>query len=249
MARTFDAVSEHLNLASPTAAPASSGTQAFWIKPAFNSGDSAVHVMYDFVGGSGGNNDRLGFTKFSDNNIYCGWLRVSPFDDDRIIISDSGLFTSGAWAHWAFRWDDTADTCALFKNGVSVGSRTSALVTYSVATNGFIGNAHSTGSDARGDMQEWGMWDASLSDDEIAALAKGFSPSLIRPSALQCYLPLVGRQSPERDVVSGQGWTVVGATATDHKGMFYPQAPFSPAGIPVIPPPSVPSAASNVIWF
>lgn len=248
MARTFDATSEKLEVTSPSVLPAASGTISLWIKPAWNSGDSASRWFLDASGSSA--NDRLVFLRFSDNNIYVGWLRVSPLNDDRIIVSDSGLFSSGTWAHWAFRWNDSANTCELFRNGSSVASRTSDLVTYSLTTNLVLGNVQGFGGaeDSRGDLQEFGMWSSSLSNDDISALAKGFSPAMVSPSTLECYLPLVGRQSPERDIVGGQSFTVTGATVADHKGMFYPQAPFYPPVSAVVPPSPVYSP-SNIIWF
>lgn len=38
-------------------------------------------------------------------------------------------------------------------------------------------------------IYEAAIWNARLTDDEIAALAKGFRPSLIRPSRLRLYVP------------------------------------------------------------
>lgn len=245
MARTFDATTEIIEKTSPTISIGSAGTLSFWVKPAWSSGDGVDH--YFFRAHTSGNRF-LSFQKFSDNNIYCGWLQVSALDDDRIVVADTGLFTSGTLAHWAFRWNDTANTCELFKNGVSVASRTSALVTYALTSQIIIGNYESTGSDARGDMSEFGLWTESLGNEDIAVLAKGFSPLLVRPDILLSYLPLVGKQSPEIDIVSNDDFTVTGATAGDHPGIFYPTQAFYPT-VAGSPPPPATSVPTNTIWF
>ena len=100
MARTFDATTESLRMSTPTVTPASAGTIAMWIKPAWNSGDSVTHNFLQCYGNSGGaGNVRMCFEKGSDNNIYVGWFQISPLDLDRIIQADTGLFTSRTWAH------------------------------------------------------------------------------------------------------------------------------------------------------
>jgi hypothetical protein len=37
------------------------------------------------------------------------------------------------------------------------------------------------------------LWSAALSDEEVSALGRGAPPPLIRPSALKCYWPILGR--------------------------------------------------------
>lgn len=74
----------------------------------------------------------------------------------------------------------------------------------------------------------------NLSAGEADALAD-VAPSLVRPEALVHYWPLMGRTSPEIDVVGGANFTVSGATVADHPRIIYPkrrQTIFVPAAAP-----------------
>ena len=86
------------------------------------------------------------------------------------------------------------------------------------------------GENFSGDIAEAAIWAAALTAEEFAALAAGTSPLLIRPDALVNYYPIIGRHSPEIDLVGGNDLTVNGATASDHPRMFYPaRSRFVPA--------------------
>lgn len=246
MARTFDATTERLQVSSPAASPAADGTVAFWLKPAWSSGDSAEHYLWEYVGGTSGTNDRLHILKFSDNNLYAGWLRVSPTDNDRIAIADTGLFTSGTWAHWAMTWSDSGNRTTLYKNGSQVTQRTDPLATWTVNSTATIGNYHGNNADVRGDMCECGLWNAELSDTDIGALAAGFSPLMVRSASLIQYNPMWGRHSPEASVVGAASFAVTGATVADHPRIIYPGgAQYGNAGITVAPA----AGGSLIAWF
>lgn len=74
-----------------------------------------------------------------------------------------------------------------------------------------------------GSIAEAAVWNVALSDDEVASLAKGFSPTLVRPDALVGYWPLFGNDSPEPDRWKSRfDMTVTGATKADHVRMFAP---------------------------
>jgi hypothetical protein len=79
---------------------------------------------------------------------------------------------------------------------------------------------------ASGRIAEAAIYNAALTDDEIAELAAGASPLLVRPDALVAYWPLVGRDYPEPDLVGGfpmslypvstdTGWVICGTGAND----------------------------------
>ena len=52
-----------------------------------------------------------------------------------------------------------------------------------------------------GDLAELAIWNVALNQDEVFALAKGFSPQLIRPGSLVTYYPFTGNFSPEPDMM------------------------------------------------
>lgn len=74
-----------------------------------------------------------------------------------------------------------------------------------------------------GQLAEIGMWDATLTVDEMAALAKGFSPHCVRPGALFAYWPLIGRHSPEIELFGKQEGTLTGTAAIEHPRIIYPK--------------------------
>jgi Concanavalin A-like lectin/glucanases superfamily len=73
-----------------------------------------------------------------------------------------------------------------------------------------------------GAIADAAIWAAALDDYEIAALALGVSPLLIRPSALVAYWPLVGVTSPEIDLIGRRELTVTGATIAPQPRLILP---------------------------
>lgn len=71
------------------------------------------------------------------------------------------------------------------------------------------------------------IWSGTLSADDRAALNAGVSPALIRPDALEIYLPgLIGAHDQR-----GGAFTVIGATAVPHPRVYMP-APVRIIGVP-----------------
>lgn len=71
-----------------------------------------------------------------------------------------------------------------------------------------------------GDIAEVGIWNVALTDAEIASLAKGVTPPNIRPGNLVFYAPIVGKHSPEPDLVGGLSLTLTGTSASAHPRVF-----------------------------
>ena len=68
-----------------------------------------------------------------------------------------------------------------------------------------------------GDIAEVGIWNVDLSAAEIAALAKGVSPALIRPQNLLPHLELIREVI---DVRRGTAFTDVNTTAAAHPRIY-----------------------------
>jgi hypothetical protein len=69
-----------------------------------------------------------------------------------------------------------------------------------------------------GSLAEVGIWNAALTAAEVLSLARGMSPSLIRPQSLTIYAPLV------RDLIDKKsGLTITnnnGSTVSNHTRIY-----------------------------
>lgn len=94
-----------------------------------------------------------------------------------------------------------------------------------------------------GNIAESAMWNAILTAAEAQSLAAGYSPLLIRPQSLVAYWPLIGRTSPEIDIVGGYNMTLVNTpTTAAHPRIIYP-------GRQIYTPPTVAAAAGIPTHF
>lgn len=73
-----------------------------------------------------------------------------------------------------------------------------------------------------GMIAEVAIWNIALTDVEVALLAKKISPLMVRPDSLVMYVPIMGKYSPEIDLVGGRDFTVTGATTSQHPRIMYP---------------------------
>lgn len=126
---------------------------------------------------------------------------------------------AGSWYHVCMTYDGSLSAgsrCAIYINGSSkaVTASTDANVTPGNAASDLVlGRVNNTGSfyfDGR--MAEAGVWDVALSADEVAALAKGYSPDRIRLESLAFYDDLVRNL---RDIMTGTAGTS-SAAVIDH---------------------------------
>lgn len=128
------------------------------------------------------------------------------------------------WEHVAGRKDGTgASALAVFLNGSkTTGSSNRSM--QNLSGNLFFGTWAVGGNAFDGKLAEVAIWDAALSDDEIASLAKGFSALLVRPQSLQGYWPIIGNASPEPDLRNGNNATLTGSpTAFPHPRILKPR--------------------------
>ncbi len=76
-----------------------------------------------------------------------------------------------------------------------------------------------------GNLAEVGIWNVSLTAAELAILSKGYSPLFVGPSALVAYWPIVGRTSPEINLVGGGNGTLTGTANAAHPRIIMPSRP------------------------
>jgi hypothetical protein len=155
----------------------------------------------------------------------------------------TGAATTGAWQHVCVTFLAGSSTgIRLYVNGVEDANSPSSSIgiTNSGASANVqlqIGNAHDFTRDIDGKLAEVAGWNRVLSAEEIAALAKGFSPKFF--PGLAFYAPLV---RDDADVVSGTDASVNGTPSVfPHPPIIYPSrplavspaAPAAPGGISV----------------
>jgi hypothetical protein len=68
------------------------------------------------------------------------------------------------------------------------------------------------------ELADIALWSAILGADDRAALAAGVSPALVRPDALELYVPLIRGGQDRR----GGEFTINNATVADHPRVFMP---------------------------
>lgn len=156
-------------------------------------------------------------------------------------------YTIDTWHHAAGTiYTDTteADRRQAFIDGVggSIDTEVQAIPTSANLQQTSIAANNTGGQPFGGFIAEVGIWNVRLSDGAIAALAEGVSPILVRSDALVAYWPLIGRYSPEIDLIGGIDMTLTGSPANvAHPAMIYPRRPHiitapaaaAPAGVEI----------------
>ena len=108
----------------------------------------------------------------------------------------AGTPATNTWEPWAGTFDGT--NARIYRNGAldGTGSASSAGTANEVFVDVFgsasyAGSLTSGSQFVDGQIAEFAIWNVALSADEIASLAKGFRPPLIRPQSLVFYAPCV----------------------------------------------------------
>ena len=218
MARLFDGIDDYLTKASAIFSGVSPTdyniTLAAWVRPE-DKHDGIIMGADD-----GSTNDE----RFSIWSRSVGRFALR-FKGSYIQTPDKDYDNSNTtWYHVAgvLEYSDRA----LYVNGVSEATNSdNTSLDMSGADNFYIGRDR-TGRYWDGAIAEAAAYNAALSAGEIASLAAGFSPLLVRPDALIGYWPLGGAYSAndaDTDIVGGHALTDSGSpTGEDHPPIFYP---------------------------
>lgn len=181
-----------------------------WVKPT----DRHTGSIIGADAGSG-NNGR--FALFNQAGKFA-LRRKSSY----IIQSAQYSNTNTDWFHVLGTWKH--DSRALYVNGVSVATQgTSISLDPTAGTTFYIGRDHS-GKYYNGVIAEAAAYSVYLSAGDIASLAAGFSPSMVRPESLIGYWPLGGSVSNDYADPFGQHTLTPTntPTAADHPRIIYP---------------------------
>lgn len=138
--------------------------------------------------------------------------------------STSTGYTAGTWHHGCAVFASTTSRAAYIDGG-SKGTNPTSKTPAGLDRTGIGRRGHATPDlYMSGRIAEVVIRNAALSDEEVAAEAKGLSPLLIQPQSIVGYWPLWGLHSPEIDLtVNNRQMTVTGAALANHA----PVVPFS----------------------
>lgn len=210
MARLFDDASTHNITSSSAPVSAAPMTMACWVKPdvdlqvtPFSINNNAVQTSY--------------FVLQLDMNIAGD--PVAFYVGDGSAFSNASTTTGisiNVWSHICGVARSATDR-SVYLNGGSRGDNATSRVPSSLNAVGIgFNNRPATQRYFSGDLAEFAVWDIDLSDPEIAALGKGISALLIRPQNLVFYAPIIGKNSPELELINGSTLTVSGTSASAH---------------------------------
>lgn len=150
------------------------------------------------------------------NNEYGGTDNAVVCDvGTGIFAKSTGTYTASAWHHFAATSSGMASRFA-WLNGTAGPESTSTRSPSGWNRTGIgafrVGS--STFSPINGSIAEVGIWNVVLTAAEMAMLADGYAPCLVRPDALVAHWPLIGRMaSPEQDRWGNFHMTITGTMA------------------------------------
>lgn len=217
MARTLNGTSDYLDLDSiKGSVSASAGSIGGWFKPANN--DAVIRAIITWRIDSSNRIELIDFNGIAALNIRARHTGGGTNKD----ITGSSI-SAGSWAHAMVTWSSAADEWKYYLNGSQVGSTATGLGTISGTPAVFYLGNDTFSEYAVGDLAEWGVWTAALTAAEVASLAKGFSPLLVRPASILDTFAVMGSASPEPGS-RGNSATLGGTPAkADHPRIIYPR--------------------------
>lgn len=212
MARSFNGTTDEINVSSTpvTAVPL---TIACW----YNSDTQTANQTLVAVNDASANNQ---FALKLQGAAVGDPVRATTTVAGNSSNADTSVgYTAGAWQHGCAVYA-SATSRAAYLNGGSKGTNAVSRIPTGI-TEIDIGQSGST-IFFSGLLAEVGIWDIDLTDDEVASLAKGFSPLFIRPANLIFYAPIIGKSSPELDLVGGLSLTLSGTAKAEHPLVINP---------------------------
>ncbi len=220
MARSFaNASSEYLRVSSAvvTATPL---TLACW----FNVNNATAEHQLIFIGDSTSNTDMFGL--IASGVISGDPVRAHATNSAGAFAQSSTGYSASTWHHAAGVFTSSTDRAA-FIDGGSKGTATDDLTPTGFDRTAIaVLDRLSPASYVDGEIAEAAIWDAALTDGEVASLAAGYSPLLIRPTSLKAYWPLGGitKNDADKDIVGGYDMTAFNTptTAEHPSGLIYP---------------------------
>ena len=133
-----------------------------------------------------------------------------------------GSWSINTWQHFAATFESDTSRYS-YLDGVQSTQNTTSVAPIGV-NHLNVGSRPDAALPFVGMLAEAAVWNVALTLAEIVSLAKGFAPSLIRPTSLVAYWPLFGNDSPELDRWNGRyDLTLFGPPdKAEHPRIYYP---------------------------
>ena len=223
MARAFDDASLEYLEASSAPTLAAPFTMACWAYT-----DDATIDQVGMSIGTDGSNVRYWWLGFAGAVVGDPVrLRIESPSANRNADTATG-YSTGTWHHLC-AVEAAADNHAVFIDGGSKGTNLLS-VTPAPSAPGIMDIARRAASSPdtylSGRIAEAAVWDVALSDDEVALLAKGFSPLFIRPQNIISYWPLIRDNDNDRFGVANLTAFNTPTVADHPPTIIYPAGPF-----------------------
>jgi hypothetical protein len=162
----FDGTDDYLELGSQSGVlrlAGSHGSISVWVKPTIT-GDTYQRIVDKSDGGSGANGYTLAMQTGSGNEGF-----IKGYINGNNPVSTTTGLTANVWSHVVWAWDGTNHK--IYINGVLTVTSSSALKPPTDTTNMRIGSwNHDTAREFNGEMSQIGIWNESLTSDEVSSL-------------------------------------------------------------------------------
>jgi len=212
MAYLFNGTSQYMigGSAPVTAEPL---TLACWYKPTATPTTNVVVTV-----GSASGTGRYQLVVRSGD---CQSSRISDTGVQVAAVSATGTNSSGTWVHVCATFDTSGNNINAWRNGAAGTAATNpgTTLTPNRVTIGARLASGSPGAYANGDIADVGIWNAVLTADEIASLAKGFPCRMIKPENLAFYAPLVRNITDYMEALAITNTNT--ATPSEHARIIY----------------------------
>jgi hypothetical protein len=132
-------------------------------------------------------------------------------------VNATGSYSVSTWTHACFV-EASSNSRTIYRDGGNSVTNTSNLPFASGLNRLYIGTFSGSNLNFDGLIAEVGIWNAALTDDEIASLARGMTCDKVRPQSLVFYAPLV------RNLIDTKGGLTItnnnSATVADHPRIY-----------------------------
>lgn len=188
---------------------------------------SAVNSFLMALAGNGGFDGYCGLVTVADGTVR---LQIDDSSDGAEVVPNSGAttLTNGNWYRITGVFNSATDR-RLYINTTKFTSSSSqgfpnGADGYGVGVLPYYWGSGSPSNFSDGDIADAAIWSASLTDADVAMLSAGYAANTVRPDQLVNYWPLLGKTSPEIDIVGKKDLTVTGATASNHPRIILSRA-------------------------